>query len=115
MAGIRLPIIQPPLKKPVNLRVIDFCRGMPLARGQRYSLIAAEKVVDGDSVIERRPTLGQIGSTARDQKWARSHQRVQFHQIVSTIDERFVSASSWLTFARNFPKGTGIWGIGNPA
>ena len=108
-------IPQTPLEKVIDLLIGRFGRIVPVASGQGDPLVAAEQFVDGNGMVERGPALGQVGGAARNQKRARSHQRVQFHQIVSGFNERLVSAGAWLAFGGQFAKGTGAFWISDSA
>ena len=86
---------------------------MPIPSRHGHAMVVAEQFVDGDGVVERRPAFRQVGGAARDQKRARGHQRVRFHQIMSAFDQRPVGAGAWLAFGGEFAKGTGAFWIGD--
>src|SRR5436309_8759176 len=89
-------IPQTPLEKVIDLLIGRFGRIVPVASGQGDPLVAAEQFVDGNGMVERGPALGQVGGAAGNEERPRGHQGVQFDEIVPALDERLVSAGSWL-------------------
>ena len=81
-----LGILQPPFEKAVNLFVRLLCGRMAIAARHGNTIVAAEHLVDGNRVVESGPALRQVGSSAGDEKWPRRHERMQFHQIMSVLE-----------------------------
>src|SRR5207253_2155366 len=99
---------EPPFKEAINLLVVPFRWTMFLAVGHGNTVFEAEQPIDGDSVVERRPSFRQVGSTAANQKRARRHQRVQFHEVMASFDEGLVGSRACLALARQLAKWAGI-------
>src|SRR5260221_7091851 len=88
---------------------------MALATGHGDSLGVTEELVDGNGMVEGSPALAQVSGAARDEKRARRHERVQFHEVVSAFDQHLVSAGTLLAFGRKFAEGASVFGIGHIA
>src|SRR5947209_1635654 len=108
-------IAQAPLEKAIDLLIRLLGGSMAIARCHGDSIVAAQQVVDRNSVIEGGPALREIGGAAGYQKWPRRHQCVQFDQVMAAFNERFISAGAWLVRAGEIAKEPGILRIGNAA
>src|SRR5690349_12015078 len=78
-------------------------------------MVNPEQLIDGNGMVQRRPTFGQVGGAAGYQERPWCHESVEFDQIVSGFDKLFVGSGSWLTFAGQLAKRTCILRIGDGA
>ena len=88
---------------------------MPFASSQGHAMVKAEKLIDGNGMVQRGPALGQVGGAAGYQERPWRHESMEFDQIVSGFDKRSVGPGSSLTFGRKLAKRTCILRISDHA